>query len=344
MPADKARFGVFDALRDESQEAVKSIIEKSARLDFPTGSDEQKVGDLYKSFLDWDARNARDMQPLQPQLNRIEALTGSDDLAVYFASALKRGFELPIGAQQIEDFLDPSGYTVLLSQSGLGLPDREYYFKEDEKSASIRRAYIEHIEHMFSIAGLSKGAEAAETIMALETRLAAVHMHKEKMRDYAGNYRKFDLSELAGVMPNFNWSGYLNGLGIQDLTEIVIYNLEYLQALDDIIQDTRLDTWKTYLTWSALNQAASRLTRGLDAQNFEFFGKVLSGAKQQRPDWRRAVSVVDRTLGEIVGKVSSGIPILHALVGASIRKLGLSGRRNALLTVVHASELQPLES
>jgi len=303
MPADKARFGVFDALRDESQEAVKSIIEKSARLDSPTGTDEQKVGDLYKSFLDWETRNARGLQPLQPQFDRIDAIAGLDDLAAYFASALKRGFELPIGAQQIEDFLDPSRYTILLSQSGLGLPDREYYFKDDEKSAAIRRGYIGHIEHMFNIAGLKQGAAAAETIMALETRLAAVHMHKEKMRDYAGNYRKFNVSELAEVMPNFNWSAYLNGLGIQDLTEIVIYNLEYLQALDDIILGTRLDTWKTYLTWSALNQTASRLTSDLDAQNFEFFGKVLSGAKKQRPDWRRAVRTVDRTLGEIVGKV-----------------------------------------
>ncbi|MBT8108791.1 MAG: peptidase M13 [Gammaproteobacteria bacterium] len=303
MPADKSRYGLFDILRDESQEAVKAIIEESASGDFPIGSDEQKVGDLYNSFLDWETRNARGIEPLQPELARIEAIAGYDDMAAYFAGALTRGLGAPFGAQQLTDFLDPTQYAILLAQSGLGLPDREYYFKDDANSIAIREQYVAHIEKMFAIAGLDDGADAAKTIMALETRLAAEHMKKEKMRDYAGNYRKFALDDLPGIMPNFDWDAYLTELGIQDLPEIVVYNLEYLQALDGIIQDTDLDTWKTYLTWSALNNAASRLTRELDQQNFEFYGKTLSGTEEQRADWRRAVSTVDGVLGEVVGKV-----------------------------------------
>ena len=303
MPADKSRYGLFDILRDESQEAVKAIIEESATGDFPKGSDEQKVGDLYNSFLDWETRNARGTEPLQPELERIAAIASYDDMAAYFAGALTRGLGAPFGAQQLTDFLDPTQYAILLAQSGLGLPDREYYFKDDANSIAIREQYVAHIEKMFDIAGLDGGADAAQTIMALETRLAAEHMTKEKMRDYAGNYRKFALDDLSGIMPNFAWDAYLGELGIQDLPEIVVYNLEYLQALDGIIQDTDLDTWRTYLTWSALNNTASRLTRELDQQNFEFYGKALSGTEEQRADWRRAVSTVDGILGEVVGKV-----------------------------------------
>ncbi len=303
MPADKSRYGLFDILRDESQEAVKAIIEESATGDFPKGSDEQKVGDLYNSFLDWDTRNARGIEPLQPELDRIAAIQSYDDMAVYFAGVLTRGLDAPFAAQQLTDFLDPRHYAILISQSGLGLPDREYYFKDDDASAAIRDQYVAHIEKMFDIAGFDGGDEAAQTIMALETRLAAEHMKKEKMRDYAGNYRKFALDDLPGIMPNFNWDGYLGELGIQDLPEIVVYNLEYLQALDGIIRDTDLDAWKTYLTWSALNNTAGRLTKEIDDQNFEFYGKTLSGTEEQRADWRRAVSTVDGVLGEVVGKV-----------------------------------------
>ena len=303
MPADKSRYGVFHKLRDESQEAVKTIIEEAASGDFPKGSDEQKVGDLYNSYLDWDTRNARGTEPLQPELERIEAIADYDDLAVYFADALTRGLDAPFEAEQDADFLDPNQYAYIISQSGLGLPDREYYFKDDEVSEQIRAKYVEHIEKMFGLAGLEDPAQAAATVMSLETRLAAEQMKKEQMRDYAGNYKKFALADLGDVMPNFNWSGYLEASGLQDLPEIVVYNYDYLKALDEIVQNTDLDTWKAYLTWSALNQRATVLTKAIDQQNFEFYGKALSGTEEQRPDWRRAVGTVDGILGEIVGKV-----------------------------------------
>ena len=303
MPADKSRYGVFDELRDEAQEAVKEIIEESATGDFPKGSDEQKVGDLYNSYLDWETRNAKATEPLQPELERIAAIDSYDDLAVYFADALTRGLDAPFGTGQLTDFLDPTQYAYVMAQSGLGLPDREYYFKDDATSENIRQKYVEHIEKMFEIADLENPAQSAETVMALETRLAAEHMKKEQMRDYAGNYKKYELSELNDIMPNFNWDGYLEAFGIANLPEIVVFNRDYLEALDGIIQNTDLDTWKTYLTWSALNERAALLSRELDRQNFEFYGKVLSGTEEQRPDWRRAVATVDGILGEVIGKV-----------------------------------------
>ena len=303
MPADRSRYGTFDELRDESQEAVKAIIEESANGDFPKGSDEQKVGDLYRSFLDWDTRNARGLEPLQPELDRINAIGDYDDLAVYFASALKRGLDAPFAAQQLPDFLDPAYYAILIAHSGLGLPEREYYFKDDPKTEEIRKAYVAHIEKMFDLAALDGGAEAARTIMALETRLAAENLTKEKLRDYANNYRKYALDDLPALMPAFNWDGWTAELGIQDLDEVVVFTTDYMKALDGILTDTDLETWKTYLTWSALNQSASRLTQALDQQNFEFYEKTLSGVEEQRPDWRRATRIVDALLGEVVGRV-----------------------------------------
>jgi putative endopeptidase len=303
MPADKSRYGVFDVLRDESQEAVKAIIEESASGDFPKGSDEQKVGDLYKSFLDWETRDARGIEPLQPELDRIAAIKDYDDLAVYFAEAVKRALDAPFGVGQLPDPKNPKRYAIAAGQSGLGLPDREYYLKDDPKSEEIRAKYVEHIATMFDLASLPDGADAAASIMALETRLAKEHMTKEQSRRYLENYNKVANDELAALMPNFNWDGYLAELELADVPDIVVFTTDYLTALDGIIVDTDLDTWKTYLTWSALNQTAGRLTRALDQQNFEFYEKTLSGVEQQREDWRRATRLVDSLVGEVVGKV-----------------------------------------
>ncbi len=303
MPADKSRYGVFDQLRDESQENVKAIIEASASGDFEKGTDEQKVGDLYKSFLDWETRDSLGIEPLQAELDRINAIADRDDLAVYFGEVMKRGLDAPFGIQQLADFLDPNYYAMLIAQSGLGLPEREYYLKDDEKSQDIRAKYVAHIDRMFEIAGLDMGDNAPETILAFETRLATEQMPKEQIRDRVANYNKMPIGDVNGLMPNFNWDGYFQALDLQDLEEIVVYTTDYIKALDAIIVDTDLDTWRTYLTWSALTNSAGRLTRELDQENFEFFGRTLSGTEQQREDWRRAVNTVDAVLGEVVGKV-----------------------------------------
>ena len=303
MPADKSRYGTFDILRDESQEHVKAIIEMSATGDFAKGSDEQKVGDLYKSYLDMDTRNARGVEPLQPELERIAAIASHADLAAYFAGANRRGYSAPFGLAQFSDMKNPNYYGIYAFQGGLGLPDREYYFTDDEKSADIRDKYVAHIEKMYALAGMADGAAAATTIMALETRLADKQMKKEDTRNPAANYNKVATADLPGVMPQFNWGGYLETAGIAETDALILYMTDYMRALDEIIVDTDLETWRTYLTWKALDTAAATLNEALDAQNFEFFGKTLSGTEKQRDPWRRAVATVNGSLGEVVGKV-----------------------------------------
>lgn len=303
IPADKARYGTFDLLRDESQENVKAIIEESASGDFAKGTDEQKVGDLYRSFMDMETRDARGIEPLQPELDRIDAISNYDDLAAYFASAMTRNLDAPLANGQVADFKNPKQYMIYASQSGLGLPDREYYFKDDDASVELRAKYVEHIEKMFELAGFDDGAAAAGVIMALETRLAEQNMKKEDTRNWSVNYNKVPLEGLSSVMPNFNWEAYLAAGDLESLDSIVFFETDYMNALDGIITDTDIATWKTYLSWSALNNTADRLTSALDQQNFEFYGKALSGTEEQRAMWRRGVNSVNGMLGEVVGKV-----------------------------------------
>jgi len=303
IPADKGRYGTFDLLRDESQENVKTIIEESATGDFAKGSDEQKVGDLYRSFMDMETRDARQLAPLQPELDRVDAINDYSDLAAYFSDAMKRNFDAPLGYGQTEDFKDPTQYIMFVVQSGLGLPDREYYLKDDEQAQQLRNQYVAHIEAMFALAGFADGAAAAASIMALETRLAKENMTKEQSRKWSENYTKINLEDLGDLMPNFDWDRYLAEVGLNTLESLVFLNADYMRALDGIIIDTDLDTWKTYLYWTALNNAASRLTSEIDAQNFAFYGKALSGTEEQRAMWRRGVNTVNGMLGEVVGKV-----------------------------------------
>ncbi len=303
IPADRSRYGTFAVLRDEAQANVKAIIEESASGDFAKGSDEQKVGDLYKSFLDWDTRNARGVEPLQAELDRIDSIADYDDLAVYFAETSKRGLGAPFDIGQYADFKDPNTYMIYAWQGGIGLPDREYYLLEDEKSVALRAQYVAHIEKMFDLAGFENGAEASKTIMALETRLAKEHMRKEETRNMVALYNKFPLDELDEIMPRFNWDGLLEEAGLTELDGLVVTMPDYMAALDEIIVTTDLDTWKTYFKWSALNQTATRLTQAIDEQHFDFYGKTLQGTPEQRPMWRRGVSIVNGTVGEVVGKV-----------------------------------------
>ena len=303
MPGDKARYGTFDILRDEAQEDVKAIIEMSASGDFAKGTDEQKVGDLYKSYLDMESRNARGIEPLQPELERIDAISSYEELAAYFAGANRRGYGMPFAIGQFSDMKNPEYYGVYAFQAGLGLPDRDYYTNEDGKSAALRDQYVAHMAKMIDLAGLGDGEAAAATVMALETRLAEKQMKKEDVRNPAANYNKVATAELGGVMPNFDWDGYLAAAGYADIDGLILYMTDYMRELDTVITDTDLDTWKTYLRWQALNTAASTLTAELDEQNFEFYGKTLQGTEKQRDAWRRAVDTVNGALGEVVGKV-----------------------------------------
>ena len=303
IPADKASYGVFDLLYDQSQKDVKAIIEEAAKGTNAQGSDEQKIGDYYASFMDRKGRDAKGVEPIQPELKAIDAIANYSDLAAYFGKANRLGISAPFSFMVYPDLKDPKKYCLLSWQSGLGLPEREYYLATDAKMADIRKKYVAHIEAIFTLSGMEKGAESAAKIMALETTLATNQMKKEDTRDIVKLYNKYAVADLKTLMPDFDWTAMLKSASYEDQKNVVITQVVYTKSLNNIIKNTPIDTWKTYLKWGVLNNAASRLTTALDNQNFEFYSKTLYGTEKQEEDWKRAVSTVNGGLGEVVGKV-----------------------------------------
>jgi putative endopeptidase len=303
IPADRASNSVGLEVHEQATADVKVIIEESANGDFAHGTDEQKVGDLYSSYMDMETRNQLGAKPLESEFAKIHALEDLDQLALYFAEVNKFGVSMPFTLQQYADFKDPNTYMMYTWQGGLGLPDREYYFEEDDKSADIRTSYVAHMESMWGLAGLDNGKAAADTVMALETRMAAKHMKKEQTRDMVALYNKIPLDELSELMPDFNWHAYLSAAGIQDIDGVVVTQLDHMRALNDIITSTPMDDWKTYLTWKVIDASAALLDEEMDDTNFAFYSNKLRGIEQQLPRWKRAVGNVNGNLGEVVGKV-----------------------------------------
>jgi putative endopeptidase len=303
IPADKSSYGAFDMLYDQSQKDVKAIIEEASKGSFAEGSDQQKIGDYYASFINRKDRDAKGIAPIQPELKNIDAIANYSDLAAYFGKSNKTGVSIPFSIAVTEDFKNPKQYMLMTWQGGLGLPEREYYLQNDAKMVDIRKKYVAHVEKMLQLVGISNPTESAAQIMALESTLASSHMKKEDTRNTAALYNKYAVKDLKTLMPDFNWTAMLKNAGINNEKNIVIAQVEYTKSLNNIIKNTPITTWKTYLKWSLINNTASYLTTALDKQNFEFYGKALYGTEAQEADWKRAVSAVNEGLGEIVGKV-----------------------------------------
>jgi putative endopeptidase len=303
IPADKSSYSVAHILNDRAQENVKSIIEESSAGNFPKGSDEQKVGDFYEAYINMKARDSIGLAPLQDETKKIAAISTYKDLASYFAYANKIENMVPFQVGVISDFKDPKKYMLYTWQGGLGLPDREYYLQQDEKSKVLREKYLRHIETMLKLAGIEGAAEKAKRIMELETSMAAKHMKKEETRNIVAMYNKYAFTDLKKLTPAFDWNSLLDELEIKNTDSIVVTQVEYMKALDGIIKNTPIETWKTYLTWSLIHGSATITTSALDEENFNFFSKTLLGTQEQRPLWRRSVNLVNDNLGEMVGKV-----------------------------------------
>lgn len=303
IPADKSSYGAGDMLYDQSQKDVKAIIEEAAKSNATEGSDEQKIGDYYNSFINRKDRDAKGINPIKPELKNIDAIANYSDLAAYFGKANKTGLASPFSIAVTEDFKDPKKYTLITWQGGLGLPEREYYLQNDAKMIDIRSKYVAHIEKMLQLVGIENPTESAKKIMALETTLATNHMKKEDTRNTVALYNKYNTADLKTLMPDFDWKSMLKNAGIENEKTIIVSQVDYTKSLNSIIKNTPIDTWKTYLKWSLINNTANYLTTDLDKANFEFYGKTLYGTEAQQEDWKRGVNAVNGGLGEIVGKV-----------------------------------------
>ncbi|MCT7940564.1 M13 family metallopeptidase [Shewanella holmiensis] len=304
IPGDRTNIGAFYDLRENARDDVKAIIEdlsKSANL--AEGTDEQKVADLYRSFMDVETLNKLGVTPLQATFDKIAALKDKNELVTFFGENQVNGGGTPLAFYINVDAKDSTRYATHIWQYGLSLPEKDYYFNEGERFVNIRKAFVEHIEKMFTLAGLPNGKAAAESVLALETAIAEKHWDVVETRDSTKTYNKYQVSELATLAPDINWNGYLAALGGDKQTDIIINQPSYIQGLNEVLKANDLATWKTYITWQALTHSASNLSEALDTENFEFFSKTLNGQAEQEPRWKRGVTAVSGTLGEVVGKV-----------------------------------------
>ena len=307
IPGDKTAIGSFYDLRDEADDNVKAIIEElAATKNLKMGSDEQKVADLFRSFMDLDTRNTAGTAPVKTIFDDINGLKNKNDLATFFGENQKIGVGSPLAFYISVDAKDSTRYATHIWQSGLGLPDRDYYFNEAKRFAALREGYLAHIENIFNLAGLKNGKAAAQTIMTLETKLAGFHWTKVESRDSTKRYNKFNVADLNTVTDSFNWAAYLAAQGVATQKDIIINQPSFIKGFGETFAATSLADWQTYLTFHTLSNFSSSLTTELTNENFDFYSKQLSGREEQRPLWKRGVAVVNDNLGEVIGKVYVG--------------------------------------
>lgn len=303
IPADKSSYGVFDMLLDKSQKDVKEIIEEAAKQNASEGSDEQKIGDFFASYMDMKKRNELGIKPLKPWFDKIDKIQSYSDLAAYFGESNKTSLNSPMVFYVSEDLKDPTKYVVSSWQAGLSLPEREYYLNTDKNSLDILNKYSLHMQKMFELAKIPNATENAKTVLNLEKQIASFHMTKEETRDAAKLYNKFEVSKLNSLMPDFDWKRFISAAGYKNLKSVIISQTEFTKNMNGVIKNTSIETWKTYLKWCVIDGMANRLNEAMDKQNFEFYGKVLRGTEKQEELWKRGVNSVNGSLGEIVGKV-----------------------------------------
>jgi putative endopeptidase len=298
IPADRASDGAFITLRIQSEARVREIIEGA------TGSDEAtKISNIYKSFMDADAVNAKGGAPIAAELAEVDAISSLTDFTSTLSKLEARGVSGIFGTFIYADMKDASTNILYLQQGGISLPDEAYY--REEKYADIRTAYVAHVEAMFTLAGVSNPAQNAAKVMALETSIASHHWDQVKDRDATLTYNKMNRAEVKALMPAFDWELYLTAGEIPSivLDSVIVQQPSFFEGLGTILAGFDLDAWKAWLKWHIISGAAPYLSDDFTNENFAFFGKTLSGTPELRERWKRAVSMIEGSLGEAVGKV-----------------------------------------
>jgi putative endopeptidase len=302
IPADRTSYGTFAVLRDRSEEALRALVEEAAAGRIP-GEDARRIGDYYAAYMDSTAADAAGVRPLQPLLDRIASVRGREGLPELFAELQASGVGTPFSFSVGQDAKQATRYIASLNQSGLGLPDRDYYLKTDARSVEVRDAYRGYIASLLRFAGRADADSAAARIVALETALAEKHWDRTRNRDREATYNLKTVAELQALAPGFDWARYVAAVGAQKTPGVVVRQPDFVQALGGMLQSVPLETWKTYLTFKALDGYATALDRRFVDAHFAFRSRTLQGQQAQRPRWKRAVAATENALGEAAGRI-----------------------------------------
>ena len=303
VPADRGRYGTFDVLRERAEEQVRAIIEEVAASDAVPGSVARKVGDLYAAFLDEERVDTLGSAPLEVELAQVRAVTDSAQVMPLLGRLGRAGVAGLVHPFVNTDDRDPHRYVVYLEQGGLGLPDESYY--REDGHADKRAAYVPHVARMLALAGWPEPEIAAERVMALETRLAAGHWDKVTNRDPVKTYTLLDAAGLAELSPGVDWAGFVVGLGAPATAfdAVVVRQPDHLRSLAAALTEVPVETWRDWLAWQVVHAHAPYLATPFVEENFDFFGRTLSGVPEIRARWKRGVTLVEHALGEAVGQL-----------------------------------------
>lgn len=304
IPPDKSNYGIFTVLADEADEQVRGLIEQAAASQSQPGSAAQKVGDLYKSALDVEARNRAGVSPLAGAMRLINNVESHRDFAAVAGSLSWTGVSAPLAAYVDVDARSSDRYAVYLTQAGLTLPDREYYLdEEDERFVELRAALRVYIADMLTLLAVPNPAQAADRVVEIETEIARNHWSKTENRDPVKTYNKLTAGELEESLGGFPWSVYADHSGISGQSEFVVRQPSYLQAMAKLVAETDLESLKNYLRFHLLDQYASSLSEPIEKRSFDFHSTQVRGVDQQEPLWKRGVGITSGLLGELVGQL-----------------------------------------
>ena len=307
IPADKSSWGSFAKLRDDIQPQLRAIIEGAAS-NKAGGPEAQRIGDFYASFMDEARLEQLGIAPLNAELAKVAALSDKKQLPQLISHFNQISVTAPYTFGIHQDNKDSTKYVVDLYQDGLGLPDRDYYLKADDaKLADTLAKYELHVGKMLTLAGDPHGATTAHAVVEFEKELAKLQWTKVELRDPIKAYNKVDIAKLGDVAPGYDWNAYLADAGVTGkVSYVIVSQPSYLKGMTALLESTPLDTLKAYFQWQLVRAHAPYLSKAFVDENFAFYGTVLSGVTEQRPRWKRGVSVTEGALGEAVGKLYVG--------------------------------------
>lgn len=306
IPGDQGRWGSFNELREQTNETVLNVLETAAKSDkYAAGTDQRKAADFYAIGMDSLLAERAGVQPLQPHLEQIASISDMASLQKYLSEQETYGGGAFFGFGVFPDLKNSKVMGTYLGQGGLGLPDRDYYTKQDGKSKEIREKYVKHVVRMLQLLGDDAGsAEAqAKRIMSLETKLANASMTNVEQRNIPALYNKMSLGELSKIVPSIDWKMYLADMGVTGVDTLIVTQPKFMEEFQKIATKVPMAEIKEYLRWRLIDGAAAYLSNDFVQANFEFFSKELNGVEEMRPRWKRVLGTTNGSLGEAIGKL-----------------------------------------
>ncbi|MGB9927857.1 MAG: M13 family metallopeptidase [Methanosarcina sp.] len=306
VPADKSRYGEFAIVKDRNYERVRDIVESATNnSSAPEGSLEQKIGDFYRMGTDSKALARQQLDTIKPELKMIENVSSMSEIQTVSTQLMDYGIDPLFFIYAAPDKKNSELVIANLAQGGLGLPDRDFYFRQDSESVKIREHYLNHVANMFFFLGdkLELTENSARDIMKIETRLANASFTRVESHDEVKTYNKMSLEELQTFAPNIGWSRLFKDLSSPDITEVNVRNPSFFKELSNALQDESLDDWKTFLRWKVILATSPYLSFEAEREHFDFYGRKLNGQQKMKPRWKRALDAVNYSIGEAVGRV-----------------------------------------